>query len=136
MAARREPEWGEAGGIRSNFQFLTYPPVPAGGNPLDVLDPVDRLIYLGKSFKIPMTDVAKALKLSRETVYAHLRKARATLATGSESMAARPGEHCACGNPRPAGRRRCDDCWRERMRNRGRAATDASMEVGGDGPGT
>jgi hypothetical protein len=136
MAARREPEWGEAGGIRGNFEFLTYLPVPPSGNPLDLLTPVDRLIYLGKAFRVPMTDVAKALRMSRETVYLHLRRAHATLETVPARPAPQPGKLCACGEVRPAGRRHCATCWRERMRNRGRAAADASVEVGGDGAGT
>jgi hypothetical protein len=67
MPTSREPQWDEERASRSSFHFASDPGVPASGNPLDLLPAVDRLIYLGKAFKIPMTDVAKALRMSRET---------------------------------------------------------------------
>ena len=134
MSAYREPHWDEET-RRSSFHFASDPAVPASGSPLDLLPAVDRLIYLGKAFKVPMTDVAKALRMSRETVYLHLRRAHATLETVPARPAPQPGKLCVCGEVRPAGRRRCAACWRERMRSRGRATADTSVEVGNDGPG-
>jgi len=106
----REPEWTEHT-FRGSFNFCADPPIPESGNPLNLLAPVDRLIFLGKSFGVPMSDVARALRISRETAYQRLRKARAVLEP-------KPGNLCSCGKPRPPGRRGCETCWRERLRGR------------------
>jgi hypothetical protein len=130
MPPYREPQWDEERTSRSSFHFASDPAVPASGSPLDLLPTVDRLIYLGRAFRIPMADVAKAFGMSRETVYVHLRRARANLETVAPPAEAQPGKRCACGELRPAGRRRCEACWRERTRARA-AAEDAG--VGGEG---
>lgn len=131
MPAYREPQWDEKRTSRSSFDFASEPAVPASGSPLDLLPAVDRLIYLGKAFKIPITDVAKALGMSRETVYVHLRRAHARLKAADPRTEPQPGKLCACGEVRAAGRRRCEVCWRERLRARIQAAEGARIERDG-----
>jgi hypothetical protein len=128
MPAFREPQWDEERTSRSSFHFGSDPPIPESGNPLNLLAPGDRLIYLGKAFRVPMSDVVRALRISRETAYQRLRKVRAV-------VEAKPGPRCTCGTPRPAGRAHCEACWRKQMQNRGRAAGNARAEVSGDGLG-
>lgn len=107
-----EPEWNESPTFRGSADFAASPLTPASGNPLDLLPPLDRLIYLGRAFRVPMVDLARVLRMSREQIYYHLRQARAQLEPLAEPKL---GRRCiVCGGPRPTGRVRCDECLQSR----------------------
>jgi hypothetical protein len=132
--ASREPEWGEVSTIRDSFTFSADAErlVPPSGNPLHLLATSDALVFLGRSFGLPMADIARVLRVSRETVYQALRRANAAL-TPLAGGPARPPRRCGCGKPRAAGRRRCEDCWRERRVNRLGTAGVARAKAAGEG---
>lgn len=81
------------------------------GHPFDLLSPTDRLIFLAKAYRVPMASAARALLLSRETLYQRLRTVTAEL-EGVEhgALPSRPWP-CRCGRKRLPGRAYCRRCW-------------------------
>jgi len=89
------------------------------GDPLSVLPTQDALIYIAKGRQLSMTAVARLLRISRETLYQHLRKAHATLSTAAKAglRLAPPGSCIRChAEPRIDGLRYGRACWREYRR--------------------
>lgn len=115
MASYREP--GQTG--RDVFENATESVTAqaASGNPLSILSVRDALIVLGKARDLPRSAIAKELRISRETLYQHLRKATAQLQAVLERRPAGPPVlRCRCGKRREPGRGRCAACWREYQR--------------------
>jgi hypothetical protein len=127
MPAWREPEWDEPPTFRGSADFAVSPAIPMSGNPLLILRPADALVFLGRSFGLGMADIAVAMKLSRETTYQALQRARTVLAPLAELKLARAEPRLSrlcvsCGGGRPPGRVRCSSCWEasEKKRAAGR----------------
>lgn len=85
----------------------------ASGDPLEALSPTDRLIFLAKAYRVPMASTARALSLSRETLYQRLRRVTSELSDAVENgtiPGARPWP-CRCGHPRLPKRAYCRRCF-------------------------
>ena len=108
--AYREPDWDEPSARR--LDWITERPIPPSGNPLLDLPTQHALAYLGVAFGLRPADLAKSLRISRETLYKSLRRARAVIEPAAEPKL---GRRCiVCGGTRPAGRVRCDECLQSR----------------------
>lgn len=114
--ADREPGQGRRDVFANATESVTG--FAASGDPLEAFSPTDRLVFLAKAYRVPMSSVARALALSRETVYLRLRRITAELEAALEhGTLPRPRAWpCRCGHPRLPGRSYCRRCWRERSR--------------------
>ena len=82
--ARREPEWSDETAHRASLDWINARPIPLSGNPLLNLTTQDVLAYLGTAFGLKASDLARALAVSRETLYRSLQRAQAEIEPAAE----------------------------------------------------